>query len=95
MRTASEVKKIIGEYCSDVKTGKVKTCVYTKLAVKRFERMVKTPPAGYVANWQKLSTLLKIFLFRTSGRNLSLSRGSFLPMQAYTCLQKRTMKIVF
>lgn len=58
MRTASEVKKIIGEYCSDVKTGKVKTCVYTKLAVKRFERMVKTPPAGYVANWEKLAEIV-------------------------------------
>lgn len=58
MKTDRDVKKIILDYCKDIKSGKIKSGLYTQLAVKRFEKMLKAPPTGFFANWEKLTDII-------------------------------------
>ena len=58
MRSEKEVKDLVLNYCKDIKQEKIKSCVYIKLAIKRFESMLKKAPAGYIANWGKLTEVI-------------------------------------
>ena len=58
MRSEKEVKDLVLNYCKDIKQEKIKSCVYIKLAVKRFESMLKKTPDGYIANWGKLTEVV-------------------------------------
>lgn len=58
MRTEKEVKDLVLTYCKNIKQEKIKSCTYTKLAVKRFEAMLKKIPEGYIANWEKLTEII-------------------------------------
>ena len=58
MRSEKEVKDLVLNYCKDIKQEKIKSCVYIKLAIKRFESMLKKTPAGYIANWEKLTEVV-------------------------------------
>lgn len=58
MRSEKEVKDLVLNYCKDIKQEKIKSCVYIKLAIKRFESMLKKTPAGYIANWGKLTEVV-------------------------------------
>ena len=58
MKSEKEVKDLVLNYCKDIKQEKIKSCVYIKLAVKRFESMLKKAPDGYIANWEKLTEVI-------------------------------------
>lgn len=58
MKSEKEVKDLVLNYCKDIKQEKIKSCVYIKLAVKRFESMLKKAPDGYIANWGKLTEVV-------------------------------------
>ena len=58
MRSEKEVKDLVLNYCKDIKQEKIKSCVYIKLAIKRFESMLKKAPDGYIANWGKLTEVI-------------------------------------
>lgn len=58
MRSEKEVKDLVLNYCKDIKKEKIKSCVYIKLAIKRFESMLKKAPDGYIANWGKLTEVV-------------------------------------
>lgn len=58
MRSEKEVKDLVLNYCKDIKQEKIKSCVYIKLAVKRFESMLKKTPDDYIANWGKLTEVI-------------------------------------
>lgn len=58
MRSEKEVKDLVLNYCKDIKQEKIKSCVYIKLAIKRFESMLKKAPDGYIANWEKLTEVI-------------------------------------
>ena len=58
MRSEKEVKDLVLNYCYEVKQEKIKSCVYIKLAIKRFESMLKKAPDGYIANWGKLTEVI-------------------------------------
>lgn len=58
MRSEKEVKDLVLNYCKDIKQEKIKSCVYIKLAIKRFESMLKKLPDDYIANWGKLTEVI-------------------------------------
>lgn len=58
MKDVKQVKQIVNTYCTAIKNDKIKSCLYVKLAVKRFETMLKKVPNGYRANWEKLTDII-------------------------------------
>lgn len=81
MRSEKEVKDLVLNYCKDIKQEKIKSCVYIKLAIKRFEAMLKKTPAGYIANWGKLTEVINFaesLFIPDINKNLSL-----LPWQVF------------
>ena len=67
--TEFEVQKIVEQYCSDIKSGKISSCSYTKKAVRRFEKDIqnsKLDSFDFFIDWQKVqdfydfSKLLKL-----------------------------------
>lgn len=81
MRSEKEVKDLVLNYCKDIKQEKIKSCVYIKLAIKRFESMLKKAPAGYIANWEKLTEVINFaesLFIPDINKNLSL-----LPWQVF------------
>ncbi|EMB29563.1 hypothetical protein HMPREF9727_01354 [Treponema denticola MYR-T] len=81
MRSEKEVKDLVLNYCKDIKQEKIKSCVYIKLAVKRFESMLKKAPDDYIANWGKLTEVVNFaesLFIPDINKNLSL-----LPWQVF------------
>lgn len=81
MRSEKEVKDLVLNYCKDIKQEKIKSCVYIKLAVKRFEAMLKKAPDDYIANWGKLTEVVNFaesLFIPDINKNLSL-----LPWQVF------------
>jgi len=81
MKSEKEVKDLVLNYCKDIKQEKIKSCVYIKLAVKRFESMLKKAPDDYIANWGKLTEVVNFaesLFIPDINKNLSL-----LPWQVF------------